>query len=328
MKTQHIPVHLPDKKRILMVLYGRVPIIMEPINAFNPFHIFDSVVARKFTIRSRDHGKYTPAQLEETIPWQLRVFDFDGSLWYLAKDACTFLGILPQNAKRSTLNIPNEYQRIERVTLPVASPSEATQSHDSILLNESGVYALIRKSQTTYALKFKEWLDEVVLPTIRANGSYTMPHDMNEERKDINSAHDNEVFGLGLMTPAEVEEELKQGVIDDDVPIPIVPSIPVDAVVARPDVTLGDLMKCIMSMREENKAIQEATSKKIDEINATLRRMQRKLDIVVVDRAVKTDNTDKHGVFIIYNTGVPYSEEKNEYPFCIVKCPLNAKDWR
>jgi len=299
---------------------------MEPINTFNPFHIFDRVVVRKFTMRARDYCKYTQAQLDETIPWQLRVFEFDHTLWYLSKDACVFLGLPLQNVTKICSNIPVAYQRSENVSLnsldSLDTPGVSrVVTRNVVLLNEAGVYALIRKSQTTYALQFKEWLDEVVLPTIRETGSYAMAPDMDEERKAINSAHDNEVFGLGLMTPAEVEEELKQGVVgDDDVPIPIAPSIPETVAGVRPSVTLDDLMTCIQSLSSKVVCIQESTAKKIEEINATLRHMQRKLDIVIVDRAVKTDNTNKHGVFIIYNTGVPYNEEKKEYPYCIVKC--------
>lgn len=50
-----------------------------------------------------------------------------------------------------------------------------------IIINESGLYALIFGSKLESAKKFKKWVTSEVLPAIRKNGSYTMPISTNDK---------------------------------------------------------------------------------------------------------------------------------------------------
>ena len=45
------------------------------------------------------------------------------------------------------------------------------------IVNESGLYSLVFKSQLPSAKKFKRWVTSEVLPTIRKTGSYQIPAD-------------------------------------------------------------------------------------------------------------------------------------------------------
>jgi hypothetical protein len=50
-----------------------------------------------------------------------------------------------------------------------------------VIINESGMYALILSSKLESAKKFKKWVTSEVLPAIRKNGSYTMPISTNDK---------------------------------------------------------------------------------------------------------------------------------------------------
>lgn len=50
-----------------------------------------------------------------------------------------------------------------------------------VIINESGMYALILSSKLDSAKKFKKWVTSEVLPAIRKNGSYTMPISTNDK---------------------------------------------------------------------------------------------------------------------------------------------------
>lgn len=50
---------------------------------------------------------------------------------------------------------------------------------------ESGVYRLILRSKSQYALEFQDWLTEVVLPKLRASGGYIMPSATSEQLEGL-----------------------------------------------------------------------------------------------------------------------------------------------
>lgn len=175
--------------------------------SFNPFRIFDRSVARKFLVRPRDHDKYTEDQLEELVPHNLRVFVFDGEVWYLAKDVCSFLGITPDHTSRSLKSIDQACIRQEQISLAPPSGAQVNDQRRSFcLLSEAGIYALIQKSKTQYAIEFKEWLNEEVLPEIRRTGGYQMSKYADKERDVI---HDHLEFQVEV-AKSKTEEELKE----------------------------------------------------------------------------------------------------------------------
>lgn len=189
----------------------------QPEATFNPFRIFDRVVARKFLLRQRDYEKYEKKQLEEMVPHNLRLYHIDGETWFLAKDVCSFLGISLQHVSYYMKKIEPQYVRQEDVTLKISGPetwatrtAQTSQTHKLYLVNEYGVYALIQKAKTVYAKEFQAWLNEEVLPTIRKTGSYTAPPRIEDERVVI---HDNLEFEkeAAEATPKEeIEEEFRE----------------------------------------------------------------------------------------------------------------------
>ncbi|MBT6337902.1 MAG: hypothetical protein HOJ48_01255, partial [Desulfobacula sp.] len=88
----------------------------------------------------------------------------DGSVWFVAVDACRILGVQTRDvSKRLDLD---EISKVDRNHLGLI-PGKAM-----VLVNESGLYALIMKSRKPQAKKFRKWVTSEVLPQIRKTGAY------------------------------------------------------------------------------------------------------------------------------------------------------------
>lgn len=93
-----------------------------------------------------------------------RTVIIDGEPWFVGRDIALALGYAkPQNAIRD--NVDDEDARIEGI--PSNSGTQQT-----LIINESGLYSLILRSQLDSAKKFKKWVTSEVLPSIRKNGGY------------------------------------------------------------------------------------------------------------------------------------------------------------
>jgi prophage antirepressor-like protein len=307
---------------------------------FNPFRIFDRVVARKFLIRPREYEKYTAAQLDELVSHKLRVFVFDGQTWFLAKDVCSFLGINPKKVQESLKKIELNCVRKETVTTTWAPcwGAQVQQGRLVSLINEPGIYALIQKSRTVYAQDFKEWLNEKVLPTIRATGQYQLSQaapEMEEERKVIEEAHEFEEHAAGLMSNEEKDEVLDRILREKDQIISEMEHTISEQKdeIQRKDSSHKNLMEFLVDMREENRRSQQESKQNMEnlthrvenlqtenrQINDNVRKLQSKMDIVIKDRVAKPVDVGKVSFFVIYDTHED-DLENDRYPYCVVKC--------
>jgi prophage antirepressor-like protein len=92
------------------------------------------------------------------------LIDEKGEPWFVAKDVAIILGYTnPQKAIRD--HVDDEDKRGERIVTP-------SGTQEAIVINESGLYSLILKSNKPEAKKFKRWVTAEVLPTIRKTGGY------------------------------------------------------------------------------------------------------------------------------------------------------------
>jgi len=102
---------------------------------------------------------------------QLQVFNFesnqvrtvlkDGELWFVAADVC------------QVLNIGNPSMAVARLEEDEVTLSQIEGSHRATnIINESGLYSLILRSDKPEAKRFKKWVTSEVLPSIRKTGSY------------------------------------------------------------------------------------------------------------------------------------------------------------
>lgn len=137
---------------------------------------------------------------------QLQIFNFEqnevrtilvnNEPFFVGKDVAETLGY-SNTAKAIRDHVDIEDRRSERIV----HPSGGTQ--DSVVINESGLYSLILKSKLPNARKFKRWVTNEVLPSIRKHGVY-MTDDALE--KALTSPE----FGIRLLTELKNEREQKE----------------------------------------------------------------------------------------------------------------------
>ena len=98
--------------------------------------------------------------------------DENGESWWVAKDVCKVLGFSDHKVALRKLD------EDERGGYPLPSPS-GIQNYN--IINESGLYTLIIRSNKPEARKFRKWVTSEVLPAIRRTGRYetqTSPPDI------------------------------------------------------------------------------------------------------------------------------------------------------
>ncbi|MCP4365091.1 MAG: phage antirepressor [Planctomycetes bacterium] len=88
--------------------------------------------------------------------------DEDGTPWWVLKDICEAL-----EHKNPTVAM-QMLDEDERAKKSLGRQGEAN------VINESGLYALILRSNKAEAKKFRKWVTSEVLPAIRKTGSYSM----------------------------------------------------------------------------------------------------------------------------------------------------------
>lgn len=108
---------------------------------------------------------------------KLRATQIDCEVWFAATDVAKALGY--RDANQITRALDDDEKRWSEGTL-----SECTHSHLGIrLINESGLYRVLMRSQRPEAVPFQRWLAHEVVPEIRRNGGYiaTSPEDSDAD---------------------------------------------------------------------------------------------------------------------------------------------------
>jgi len=108
------------------------------------------------------------------LHWIIR----DGEPWFYADIVCQ--GLTIANTSDAVASLDDDQR--DRI----GSTDTLDKGQRRLIVNESGLYALIFKSRKPGALKFQKWVTSEVLPSIRKTGSYTMPTSREEKyRKRI-----------------------------------------------------------------------------------------------------------------------------------------------
>lgn len=103
----------------------------------------------------------------------VRSLMIDNEPWLVGKDVATDLGY--QNGSRDINRHVDEEDRRKVMVF------DGKQNKETIVINESGLYALVFGSKLPSAKKFKHWVTSEVLPTLRKTGSYAkVPTDPRE----------------------------------------------------------------------------------------------------------------------------------------------------
>ena len=118
---------------------------------------------------------------------ELQIFNFEGKdirtvivdnqPWFVGKDLADVLGYSnPQKALRDHIDVEDK----------TVNESFSVNGTKVILVNESGLYSLILKSQLPGARQFKRWVTSEVLPSISKHGAYLTEDVMVKTLNDPN----------------------------------------------------------------------------------------------------------------------------------------------
>lgn len=123
---------------------------------------------------------------------EVRSLVINNEPWLVGKDVANILGYSnPQKAIRD--HVYEEDKGVNEMVTPGGKQKV-------VIINESGLYALVFGSKLPNAKKFKHWVTSEVLPTLRKTGSYKMP--------------DNPMEVLKLMFEAQTQTNEKVAVCD------------------------------------------------------------------------------------------------------------------
>lgn len=123
---------------------------------------------------------------------KVRVQEIKNEPWFVAKDICDIL------------EIKNTIQAVQQLEEDEVCKTYITDSlgrnQETNVINESGLYALVLRSNKPNAKKFRKWVTNEVLPNIRKNGIYAT--DVTIENMIANPD-----FAIGLLNKLKEEKE-------------------------------------------------------------------------------------------------------------------------
>lgn len=116
---------------------------------------------------------------------EIQVFDYNsnkvrtmqrgGEPWFVLKDVCQVLGMDTSKLKQ----VSDRLDADEKGRCQIPTPGGAQETW---IINESGLYNVILRSDKPEAKPFRKWVTSEVLPTIRKTGSYSVKQ-MTEYQK-------------------------------------------------------------------------------------------------------------------------------------------------
>lgn len=120
----------------------------------------------------------------------VRVFQFEDSakvrttvigseVWFVAKDVCNVLGLSNASEALRALDLD------EKATLRNPEGRAGAGAQYFNIISESGLYALVIRSNKPNAKRFRKWVTQEVLPSIRRTGKYEAPAAPEEEESLI-----------------------------------------------------------------------------------------------------------------------------------------------
>ena len=97
---------------------------------------------------------------------EVRTIEQNGEPWFVLKDVCGILGIR---------NTADTYNRLDDDEKGVGQIDTLGGMQRVNIVNESGLYNVILRSDKPEAKPFRKWVTSEVLPTIRKHGAYMTP---------------------------------------------------------------------------------------------------------------------------------------------------------
>lgn len=126
---------------------------------------------------------------------EIRMLEINNEPWFVGNDVAIILGYKkPRNA------VSNHIDEEDKKVAPIQGTLGGSQ--ETTMINESGMYSLILSSKLSNAKKFKRWVTNEVLPSIRKHGAY-----MTDDT--IEKALNDPDFLIQLATKLKEEKELR-----------------------------------------------------------------------------------------------------------------------
>lgn len=94
---------------------------------------------------------------------EVRTVEINSEPWFVLKDVCAVLGLTDTGRTAERL----DSDELTRTTLVSGG-----QNREMFVINESGLYNVILRSDKPEAKPFRKWVTSEVLPSIRKNGGY------------------------------------------------------------------------------------------------------------------------------------------------------------
>lgn len=112
---------------------------------------------------------------------KLNVMTVDGEPWFIGYEVAESLGYKqPKFAVRDNVDESDTNKLVIHLPKRRGNPAR-------VVINESGLYSLIMRSNTKSARKFQRWVTSEVLPSIRKHGAYMTRDKVLESLRDPDS---------------------------------------------------------------------------------------------------------------------------------------------
>jgi len=95
---------------------------------------------------------------------EVRTFTINGQPWFALKDVCAILEI--GDVRRVAERLDDDERSLTPLTDSIG------RKQDAWIINESGLYSVLLRSDKPEAKPFRKWVTSEVLPSIRKTGSY------------------------------------------------------------------------------------------------------------------------------------------------------------
>ncbi len=129
---------------------------------------------------------------------QVRTLTIENEPWFVAKDVCE---ILEHSNSRVALQALDSDEKGVRKVYTLGGEQEMQ------CISESGLYALIMRSNKPQAKGFRKWITSEVIPSIRKHGAYMTPGTLQQMIQ-------NPDFTIGLLQNLKVEQMERQRLED------------------------------------------------------------------------------------------------------------------
>ena len=102
---------------------------------------------------------------------ELRIVEMNGDPWMVGRDVAQALGYF-NVSKAVATHVDSEDKRFEMLPIADAQNGHLLGATKTTLINESGLYSLVLSSKLPGAKRFRRWVTNEVLPSIRKDGGY------------------------------------------------------------------------------------------------------------------------------------------------------------